>query len=172
MWWAFVAAAVLVLLGLMVDRFKLYFLISGYNTMSKAKREKVDIAQVARLMALWAYANAAVAAVVGVLLAFDLAVPWAVVAAFFTISTVYMLVRVQRYDGNLFDESGSLRPGAWKQLSIVGVVLVALVGGLIVLVVSLERSGEVDTMQVVAGHGHTSQPEGEAARGEHGMVGL
>ncbi len=60
MWFAFGMATFLLVLGLLVHAFKLHFLISGYNTMSKARREKVDVRKVARLIGLWSYANAGV----------------------------------------------------------------------------------------------------------------
>lgn len=40
----------LILLGLAVKYFKLYFLIAGYNTMSKAEKEKVTIEKVTTLL--------------------------------------------------------------------------------------------------------------------------
>ena len=75
MWFAFGMAALLLVLGLLVHAFKLHFLISGYNTMSRAKREKVDVRRVARAIGVWSYANAAVFTVVGLLLALEIAVP-------------------------------------------------------------------------------------------------
>lgn len=175
MWLAFGVAALLALIGLMVDRFKMYFLISGYNTMSKAKRENVDIARVARLMALWAYANAVMFTLCAVLIALDVYVPWGVVAVFFVISTVYMLVWAQRYDGNIFDDSGHVRPGAWKQLAVVGAVLVALVVGLVVLVALMGQSenasaGQSSARQNSAGQ-HRAQGLGHGLNpGLRGMV--
>ncbi len=40
----------LILLGVAVKYFKLYFLIAGYNTMSKAEKEKVNIEKVTTLL--------------------------------------------------------------------------------------------------------------------------
>jgi hypothetical protein len=40
----------LIILGVVVKHFKLYFLIAGYNTMSEADKEKVDIERVATLL--------------------------------------------------------------------------------------------------------------------------
>jgi len=44
------AGIFLVLLGIAIKYFKLYFLIAGYNTMSKADKEKVKIEKVATLL--------------------------------------------------------------------------------------------------------------------------
>ena len=137
MWTAFALAAVLLLLGVMVDRFKMYFLISGYNTMSPVKREKVDIEKVARLMGRWAYATAAMLVVLGLSIEYGSDV--GVVASLTVIgaATVYMLLRAQRYDGNIYDDTGALRPGGWKWMAVVVVVLIALVAGLVALAVAL-----------------------------------
>ncbi|CAM3322290.1 DUF3784 domain-containing protein [Aequorivita lipolytica] len=40
----------IILLGIVVKHFKLYFLIAGYNTMSKADKKKVKIEKVATLL--------------------------------------------------------------------------------------------------------------------------
>ncbi|SRX52380.1 DUF3784 domain-containing protein [Aequorivita sp. CIP111184] len=40
----------LILLGILIKHFKLYFLIAGYNTMSKVEKEKVKIEKVAVLL--------------------------------------------------------------------------------------------------------------------------
>ncbi len=40
----------LILLGIVIKHFKLYFLIAGYNTMGKADKEKVNIEKVATLL--------------------------------------------------------------------------------------------------------------------------
>lgn len=143
MWFAFGMAALLLVLGLLVHAFKLHFLISGYNTMSRAKREKVDVRRVARAIGVWSYANAAVFTVVGLLLALEIAVPIEVPLVFFGITTLVLLVRAQRYDGNIFDEDGNLRPGAGRQLALAGGVIAALVIGIIALLFLSSRPVEI-----------------------------
>lgn len=123
--------------GLLVDRGKMYVLISGYNTMPKSKKAKVDVENVARSLGVWAYVNAAMAGLVGVLLALGIEVWIWVPMVFFGLTTAYLLVHVQRYDGNVFKADGSLRPGAWKGLTGVGAVVVALVIGTVALAVAL-----------------------------------
>ena len=138
MWVALAVAGILLALGLLIDKGKMYFLISGYNTMPKAKREKVNIQQVARLFGVWAYANAAVVALVAVALGLGVDVWVGIPLTFFGVTTLYLLVRAQRYDGNIFDEHGDLRPGAWKQLVVVGVVVVGLIVGIAAIAIVAE----------------------------------
>nr|WP_321247532.1 DUF3784 domain-containing protein [uncultured Psychroserpens sp.] len=40
-------AVIFIILGILIKNFKLYFLIAGYNTMSKEKQEKYDIIGIA-----------------------------------------------------------------------------------------------------------------------------
>lgn len=39
-----------IVIGVLIKQFKLYFLIAGYNTMSKVEKEKIKIEKVATLM--------------------------------------------------------------------------------------------------------------------------
>ncbi|WP_087758712.1 DUF3784 domain-containing protein [Herbinix luporum] len=57
MWLLIIVGIILIGIGLGVHVFKWYFLISGYNTMSKEKKEKVDIKGLARLLGIYAYIN-------------------------------------------------------------------------------------------------------------------
>ena len=50
----------MLILGLLVHKAKLYFLISGYNTYSSEKKENVDIISTAKLIGYYGYSNAAV----------------------------------------------------------------------------------------------------------------
>jgi hypothetical protein len=46
----------------------------------------------------------------------------------FGLSTLYVMVKSQKYDGNLFDEEGRLRPGAKKKLAIpAGIMVVSFI---------------------------------------------
>ncbi|MGM0385083.1 MAG: DUF3784 domain-containing protein [Actinomycetota bacterium] len=143
MWFSFGMATLLLVIGLLVHAFKMHFLISGYNTMSKAKREKVDVRKVARIIGLWSYANAAVFTVVGFLLALEVQVPIEAPLVFFGVTTLVLLFRAQKYDGNIFDENGNLRPGAGRELALAGAVMGALVIGIILLLFLLSRPLEI-----------------------------
>ncbi|HOQ01971.1 MAG TPA: hypothetical protein PK604_14400 [Acetivibrio clariflavus] len=41
---------------------------------------------------------------------------------FFGISTVYLLIKAQNYDRNIFDKNGKLRNEAWKQFVLLTVL--------------------------------------------------
>jgi hypothetical protein len=44
-----VAALIFIILGILIKYGKLYFLIAGYNTMSKVEQEKVDVKGIANV---------------------------------------------------------------------------------------------------------------------------
>lgn len=50
MWFYFMIAGFFIAIGLAVYVFKWYFLIAGYNTMSKEKKVNVDTKSLGRLM--------------------------------------------------------------------------------------------------------------------------
>lgn len=133
MWFYFIAGGLFIAMGLAVHVFKWYFLISGYNTMPKEKKANVDTKGLGRLMGIYSYANGGVLIVMGILHAFGLKFGMTPVIIFFGISTAYLLVKAQKYDGNIFDEKGKLRKGAGKQLAVpagITVVTLILVAGL------------------------------------------
>ena len=128
MWFYFIAGGLFIAMGLAVHVFKWYFLIAGYNTMPKEKKANVDTKGLGRLMGIYSYANGGVLIVMGILHAFGLKFGITPVVVFFGISTAYLLVKAQKYDGNIFDEKGKLRKGAGKQLAVpVGITVVILV---------------------------------------------
>lgn len=141
MWFYFLMSGLFIALGLAVHVFKWYFLIAGYNTMSKEKKEKVDTKSLGRLMGFYAYANGLVFLIMGLLQAANIKIgmtPWLV---FFGVSTVYLLVKAQKYDGNIFDERGKLRKGAGKQLAVpLGITAVTLILVAVLMFFSLQAT--------------------------------
>ncbi|WP_215144684.1 DUF3784 domain-containing protein [Exiguobacterium qingdaonense] len=124
-----IVAFVVIGLGFAVDRLGWYHLISGYNTMSKEKKERVDIKRVARLVAWMCYGIGGLFLFIALIDLLGLDVPLEPFFLILLVFIVVMLWRMQRYDGNIFDESGRLRPGGKKRLlPIIIVSLVLLIG--------------------------------------------
>jgi len=63
----FGVVALLIFFGIAIKHFKWYFLISGYNTMSKKKKENVDIDGLGKLMANFMFILAAIIGLSGFL---------------------------------------------------------------------------------------------------------
>lgn len=127
-------ACLFLFLGLSIHKFKWYFLISGYNTMSKEKQAKVDVARLGKLMGLYGYFNALLFLLMACVEWFDIGVPQTPFWVLFVVSTGLLLVKAQKYDGNLFDEQGKWRKGAWRQLIVPGVIIGAVVIGVGILI--------------------------------------
>ena len=128
MWFYIMIGVFFIVIGLAVHVFKWHFLIAGYNTMAKDKKVKVDTEGLGRLMGIYSYVNGGVLIVMGVLHALDLKPVLMPAIVFFSISTVYLLIKAQKYDGNIYDENKKLRKGAWKQFVLpVGIVVVSLI---------------------------------------------
>jgi len=115
-------------LGLAVHVYKWYFLISGYNTMSKEKKARVDTASLGRLIGIYSYVNGGVLLLMGLLHGVGLKPSLIPAIMVFGLSTLYVIVKSQKYDGNLFDERGRLRPGSKKKLAIpAGIMVVSFI---------------------------------------------
>lgn len=134
MWFSIILGLFFIFMGLSVHVFKWYFLISGYNTMPKAKKANVDTAGLGRLMGIYGYVNGGIFLLQGVLQASGFEPPQAPAYAFFILSTLYLLVKAQKYDGNIFDKDGKIKKGAGKQLLLpatIGIIALLLVGVLL-----------------------------------------
>ena len=143
MWILMLAAGIVIALGFAVDRFGWYHLISGYNTMSKERQERVDIKKVARLIAWMCYGIGAMFLVIALIELAGWNVP---LEPFFLVLMVFivgMLWRMQRYDGNIYDEAGHLRPDGKKRLIPIIIVSVVLLVGVPALLFWFSQPTEV-----------------------------
>jgi len=139
MWYLILVGFLFIFLGLAVHVFKWYFLISGYNTMSKEKKANVDIKGLSRAMGIYSYINGILFILAGVL--YTLGVKVVLVPAFVIlgISTIYFLIRAQKYDGNIYDEYGRMRHGALKKITVpVGITIISLIFVAVLLFYSIQ----------------------------------
>jgi hypothetical protein len=147
MWIYFVIAGILIMFGLAIHVLKWYFLISGYNTMPKEKKANVDTKGLGRFMGIYFYANGASFLATGILDALGIKAGMTPALVFFCISTVYLLIRAQRYDGNIFDESGKIRKGAGKQLAVPLVIAGIVLSCVAMLLVYSSRPTDVSFLE-------------------------
>lgn len=129
MWILVLAAIIVIALGFAVNRLGWHDLISGYNTMSREKKDRVNIKKVARLVAWMCYGIGAIFLIIALIEGFELDIPLAPFFLVIIVFTVVMLWRMQKYDGNIYDESGGLRPGGKKRLIPIVIVSVVLLVG-------------------------------------------
>lgn len=137
----FLTAATLLAMGLIVHKGKAYFLISGYNTYSREKRENVDVVSIARLMGYYGYSNAFAFFLTGALDYFGVEVGLTPVLIFFGISTMILIIRAQKYDGNMYDEQGVMTKKSRLQMYLV----VGILGATFLFVGYMMYSSSRDT---------------------------
>ncbi|XCA84147.1 DUF3784 domain-containing protein [Exiguobacterium mexicanum] len=134
MWGLVIAALILFLLGFAVHRLGWHFLISGYNTMKREDKARVNIKAVARLIGFMCYGIATIFLVIVAIDVFGLDIPLEPLFLLIVALVVVTLWRAQKYDGNIFDENGKFRPGGKKKLIpliLVLTLILGFVGGLL-----------------------------------------
>ena len=100
------------------------------------KKANVDIAAVAKVMGITFYFDGVMLLMISLLHYIGLEVSQLPFWIAIGISFVFMLIFVQRYDGNLFDEHHKLRNGALKKMFLpVSITFIAVVGVAILFVV-------------------------------------
>ncbi|MDR1773389.1 MAG: DUF3784 domain-containing protein [Clostridioides sp.] len=86
---------------------KMYFLISGYNTSSKAEKEKVNIDRLAKTMSIYSL----IIAILELLLAFlyQMGFKWSLEVSIYSmiIIILIMIIHAQKFDKKNFNEDGT-----------------------------------------------------------------
>lgn len=95
----FLVGVVFIFTGFGVHKLRWYFLISGYNTMSKEKKENVDVETIAKIIGSYSYINGALFFLTGILMTADINIT-SYSLIFFAISTIAMLFMIKKYDFN------------------------------------------------------------------------
>ncbi len=135
MWVFFLMAGSFLLIGILVHVLKMDFLISGYNTMSKEQKEKVDVKKVGKTIGIYGYINALVFAIMGILSYMDVNVQITYGLIFVAISTAYLIKYLRQFDLNEKSAKSA------KYSSLVTIAVIALVA--IMLLISSRPVGIV-----------------------------
>lgn len=146
MWIFLIIGAMFILSGLAVHVFKWHFLIAGYNTMSKDRQAKVNVEGLGRLMGIYSYVNGAAFILLGILYALGFEYGLIPVLVFSGISTVYLIIRAQKFDHNHFDEKGKMRKGAGKKVAIPFLILGLTIVFVAVLMVYSTQDTEINLL--------------------------
>lgn len=141
----FIFGGTLLILGLLVHKAKLYFLISGYNTYSSEEKENVDVVSTAKLIGYYGYSNAAVSFLAGILEYAGVKIGIVVPIAFMMITTIILLWKIQKYDHNMYDENGQMKKSSKTQIFLVIIIL----GGTFLFVGAMMFTSSRDTSVVL-----------------------
>jgi hypothetical protein len=125
MWVFFLMAGTFLLIGILIHALKMEFLISGYNTMSKEQKEKVEIEKVGKAVGLYGYINAAVFAVMGILSYLNVNVQITYGLIFMAISTAYLIKYLRRFDHNE-KSARSAKYSSFVTIAVIGVVAIMM----------------------------------------------
>lgn len=100
----------LIIFGILIKYFKFYWLISGYNTMSKEKRKNVDTEGLGRFMGNFLFLLGGIL-ILGAILIFTGNKTIGIIIATFSpfIITPYMIIKAQKYDKNSLEPDGRMK---------------------------------------------------------------
>lgn len=96
-------------LGVAVKYYKAYWLISGYNTMSKEKKKNVDVEGLANFMGNMTFIMAALMLLATVLFMVDKEMLGGLMFALFVPLSIYAIIGAQKYDGNTKNPDGTMK---------------------------------------------------------------
>jgi hypothetical protein len=123
-----------IFLGLGIHVFKWYFLISGYNTMSKEKKKNVNVKALGKLMGLYMYTNGGFMILAGLLEKWGMGYGTILWVGYMLVSTGYLLIKAQKYDGNMVDQEGKWNKQGRREMLVVYILMAAIavfVGGIL-----------------------------------------
>lgn len=101
--------AILVIIGFMVKYRRAYWLISGYNTMSKEKKQNVDIEGLANFTGNFCFALAVLIGVASALLVGGYDIAAGVLFAFLLPLSIFVIIKTQQYDHNSRNADGTMQ---------------------------------------------------------------
>ncbi len=131
----FSIGALFLLMGLAVERLHWYFLISGYNTMSREKKKNVDVEGLWRLLGYYMYGSALLFVLLGVLQRLAGGRGMLFTGVLWGLGTLGILVTAQQFDHNP-------RATGWRLVrGIIGVTL--LFGVVLFFLFSTGRPAEL-----------------------------
>lgn len=142
-------ALCLIIPGILVKYYKAYWLISGYNTMSREKKKNVDVVGLSQFIGNSCFVMAAIIILAGVLLIVEKMAMAGFVFALFVPVTIYILVRAQKYDGNTRNPDGTMNT---KTKLIVGGISSLLIITLIGVGVLLYQSNKPSEVIITGGY--------------------
>jgi hypothetical protein len=89
-----------VIIGVLIKYFKCYWLISGYNTASDEKKEKIDIVGLGNLMGNFCFFLGGMFLILGILNYFKISSGTILVFPIICASIIYLIIKAQRFDRN------------------------------------------------------------------------
>lgn len=141
----FFMVALFIFMGVAVKYFKWYFLISGYNTMSRKRKENVDVEGLGNLMGNFMFYMAFLMGLSGVFQFQGFKTAALICLLLIMPSTIFLIIKAQKYDHN---ERKSTDKGS--VIVVVGLIsLILLIVSGILLYGILEPKVEVNAERII-----------------------
>lgn len=122
------SAVLLSVIGIAIKYYKAYWLISGYNTMSEAKKKNVDIKNLGEFIANISFVISGFILIATLLLFLNQMLAAGIVFFLIVPVAIYTVIKAQTYDGNTRNPDGTTKTGTK--------VLVGVVVGFLVLIMA------------------------------------
>jgi len=123
--------ALLFLAGYLIRYRRMYFLISGYNTMSAEKKKQVDTEGLGRFMGGCLFLMGGLMMAGMSLVAFRMETAGLYVMLIILPVVIYLLIGAQKFDGTTRDESGRMKTSSKILLGGIIFFLIVLTGGIV-----------------------------------------
>jgi hypothetical protein len=130
---------IMIILGVSIKYFKAYWLISGYNTMSKEKKKNVDVEKLGVMMGNFCFAMAFYMFVIILFLVLEIPVVSIIAVVMLVATIIFLLIKSQKYDGNAIDENGRMKTGT---KIVIGVIIAFLLTVLTLVGLLLAQSNK------------------------------
>ncbi len=143
-------AMLMIVIGILIRRFRFYWLISGYNTMTSEEKKNVDIEGLARVIGNYCYSLAALFIITAILyeIGYEFTMPISI--AIVMGSTIWLVIKAQSFDSNSHNADGSYKTKS--KVAIGGLVITTIIVGVILLFAMQPATIELQ-QQAVTIHG-------------------
>lgn len=137
-------ALLFLLIGIAVKRFKWYFLISGYNTMTKEQQAQVDIEKTGNLLGNFCYTMFFTQILASALGYFNYEF-LAFMISFVSIilGIIIILIKSEKYDGNDRNPDGSIKKEKKIEILVISVILGAVIIGVTDMMFSSNKASDI-----------------------------
>ena len=137
-------AFLFLLIGIVVKHFKCYFLIAGYNTMTKEQQAKVDIEKTGNIVGNFGYAMFFIQILASVLGYFKYeTLSFMISFISIMVGVIIVFIKAERYDGNDRNPDGSIKKGKKIMIAVISVFFTAIIIGISILMFSGNKASDI-----------------------------
>lgn len=148
-------AGMMLLIGVLIKKFKFYWLISGYNTASKERKEQMDKEGLGQLVGNYMYFLGGMFVVAFLLMWYKFENASFFVFLIVILSSIYIMIKAQKYDKGAFKSDGSMKMGQKISIGITALVVVGAIGMVLYGLVPTKYVVNEDSLTIEGMYGDT-----------------